>query len=62
MSYELKETMLLKLENDELRNRIKELKQKITEIENTSICICGNKIGGSTKKPNNFPKKRNIEI
>ena len=32
--YELKETTLLQLENDELRARIKELKQKLQDYEN----------------------------
>jgi regulator of replication initiation timing len=31
--YEIKETLLLKLENDELKERIKELKIKILELE-----------------------------
>jgi hypothetical protein len=31
--YEVKETLLLKLENDELKERIKELKIKILELE-----------------------------
>jgi hypothetical protein len=31
--YEIKETLLLKLENEELKERIKELKIKILELE-----------------------------
>ena len=31
--YEIKETLLLKLEHDELKERIKELKIKILELE-----------------------------
>ena len=31
--YEIKESLLLKLENDELKERIKELKIKILELE-----------------------------
>ena len=31
--YEIKETLLLKLENDEIKERIKELKIKILELE-----------------------------
>ena len=33
MKNEIKETLLLKLENDELKERIKELKIKILELE-----------------------------
>ena len=36
--YEIKETLLLKLENDELKERIKELKIKILELNHCFKC------------------------